>query len=308
MTEPGGRQPEPFPPCLLSQSCIRGRVMEIKLSCADFTFPLIPLEVCLRLIAGLGIPAVDVSVFTGGPFITPEDVLGNARGTAARLTGLLEQNRLAVADVFPTYVTQFDEPAALNSRDVDERERQRRNFYRYLEFALMIGAPGMTLLPGVAWPEESLEDSLQRAAEELLWRIELTEPFGMKLSVEPHTGSVIDTPEKIARLLDLAPGLSLTLDYGHFVYAGFPEQELERFIPQTRHIHCRQTAPGVMQARVNEGTIDFERLVEACAAAGYTGYFALEYVWMEKWDCNRVDNLSETVLLRDRLRRAAASP
>jgi hypothetical protein len=120
----------------------------------------------------------------------------------------------------------------------------------------MIDAPGMTFLPGVTWPGESLEDSLQRAAEELLWRIQLTEPFGMKLGVEPHTGSVIDTPEKIARLLEL----TLSLDYGHFVYAGFREQDLEVFIPQTRHIHCRQAAPGVMQARVYEGTIDFERL------------------------------------------------
>jgi sugar phosphate isomerase/epimerase len=278
--------------------------MDIKISCAEYTFPLLPQDVCLRLIAGLGIRAVDISVFLGGPFITAEEVLQDPKAPAARLRNLLTENDLVVADVFPSYASTWDE-LAINSPDKAQRDRQRREFYRFIEFALLIDAPGMTLMPGVAWSEESLEDSLQRDADELQWRIELARSFGIQISVEPHAGSIIDTPDRMARLLELAPDLTLTLDYAHFIYAGVTEDELEVFIPRSRHIHCRPAAPGVMQARVYEGTIDFERLVRAGAAAGYKGYYGLEYVWIDGWDCKRVDNLSETVLLRDRLLKAA---
>ncbi len=35
---------------------------------------------------------------------------------------------------------------------------------------------------------------------------------------------------------------------------------------------------------------------------GYRGYVGIEYVWIDWEHCNEVDNLSETILLRDFLR------
>jgi len=35
---------------------------------------------------------------------------------------------------------------------------------------------------------------------------------------------------------------------------------------------------------------------------GYSRFVVLEYVWTEWMRCNEVDNLSETILLRDLLR------
>ena len=37
---------------------------------------------------------------------------------------------------------------------------------------------------------------------------------------------------------------------------------------------------------------------------GYAGYVGVEYVWIDWERCNEVDNLSETILLRDLLRNA----
>ena len=51
-------------------------------------------------------------------------------------------------------------------------------------------------------------------------------------------------------------------------------------------------------------TIDFTRMTRALRAAGYSGYVACEYVWAEWMDCDKVDNLTETVALRDLLRAA----
>jgi len=36
--------------------------------------------------------------------------------------------------------------------------------------------------------------------------------------------------------------------------------------------------------------------------AGYSGYIGIEYVWIDWQHCNEVDNLSETIQLRDLIR------
>ena len=50
---------------------------------------------------------------------------------------------------------------------------------------------------------------------------------GVVMSVEAHLGSIIPTPQAARRLLDLVPGLTLTLDYTHFTYQGIPDAEVE---------------------------------------------------------------------------------
>lgn len=61
----------------------------------------------------------------------------------------------------------------------------------------------------------------------------------------------------------------------------------------------------VLQASMRGNTIDFSRQVAALRAAGYSAYLACEYVWTEWMQCDRVDNLTETVALLDMLRAAA---
>ena len=57
---------------------------------------------------------------------------------------------------------------------------------------------------------------------------------------------------------------------------------------------------------MSENTIDFRRILGQLANLEYTGAFAVEYVWIEWKNCNQVDNVSETILLRDLLREIAS--
>ena len=61
-----------------------------------------------------------------------------------------------------------------------------------------------------------------------------------------------------------------------------------------------------MQCRLAESTIDYERVVETMRETGYDGAVAVEYVWIDWERCNECDNVSETIILRDRLRAAIA--
>src|SRR5206468_2617495 len=100
-------------------------------------------------------------------------------------------------------------------------------FSAFLRFAARVGSTGMTILPGMVFGGEPWDEALERAAEGLRRRVELAREHDLRLSIEPHIvstapymGSLVDTPEKVATLLDQVPGLELTLDYGHFNVQG----------------------------------------------------------------------------------------
>jgi sugar phosphate isomerase/epimerase len=191
---------------------------------------------------------------------------------------------------------------APNHPDPSEREASAALFDDVLDFAARLGSPGLTILPGIEWEDETPDQSLARAGEELARRVESARGRGVRLSIEPHLGSVAPTPARALELLERVPGLELTLDYSHFVYQGIPETDVEALAPFARHCHVRGARAGRMQAPLRESTIDFERMVDVLAHHGYDGYLGLEYVWLDWEHCNECDNLAETILLRDRLR------
>ena len=117
---------------------------------------------------------------------------------------------------------------APNNPDAAERERGTALFRDMLELTVRLGAPGLTMVPGVDWPHEDHDSSLERAARELGMRAAESRAAGVRFSIEPHVGSVCGTPEDVARLVELAPGLELTLDYTHYVSQGFNENSSSR--------------------------------------------------------------------------------
>ncbi|MDA0336761.1 MAG: TIM barrel protein [bacterium] len=79
---------------------------------------------------------------------------------------------------------------------------------------------------------------------------------------------------------------------------------VEALIPWASHFHARCTCPGRLQCSTKENTVDFERVIRTMTKQGYCGAIGIEYVWIDWQQCNEVDNLSETILLRDLIREA----
>lgn len=275
----------------------------MRLACGDHSFPLLPhAEVC-RLAAMLGLEGIDIGLMGNRSHIRPEVIKDDVAGWADRVRASVSGAGLEVADLFLIPWTDF-ETMAPNHPDPAQREEAAAIFRLALDFAERIGAKGMTLLPGIDWPDEEAATGLQRSATELTWRVDEARDRGIRLSVEPHLGSNIATPELAARLVELTPGLELTLDYGHFTYQGFADAEIEPLIAHARHFHARGAAPRRMQVGLKDNTIDYGRIVEAMREQGYDGWLAVEYVWSDWERCDECDNVSETVLLRDRLQAA----
>jgi sugar phosphate isomerase/epimerase len=273
----------------------------VRLACADDTFRLLDHEAIVDLIRLLELDGVDLCVMEARSALRPDELRADPARWAEVLDERVRGRGLEVADVFVIPWTDF-RTMAPNHPDPAEREASRALFGDLLELAARLRSPGMTILPGIDWEDEPHDESLARAAGELGRRVEQARDRGVRLSVEPHLGSVASTPERALDLLERTPGLELTLDYSHFVYQGIPEGEVEPLAAHARHYHVRGARKGRMQAPLRKSATDFERMVDTARAAGYDGFLGLEYVWLDWEHCNECDNVSETILLRDRLR------
>lgn len=271
----------------------------LPLSCADFTFPLLKHAHALRLIASMGFAGVDVGVFAGRSHLRPERLAADPVGQGMRLKRELDACGLSLDDVF---VQLGEDPAhhAVSGADADMRRGDRDVFQRCVAFAHAAGATHLTGLPGVPG-----DDGIARAVEESAWRLEVAATARLTYAIEPHVGSNCPTIAATQEFLARVPGLTVTLDYGHFVYQRQDARGADALVPHASHFHARSGAPGRLQAAMPANVIDFAPMVHA--AAGGRGRICVEYVWVDWEHCNEVDNVSETVLMRDHLNGLAAT-
>jgi sugar phosphate isomerase/epimerase len=253
----------------------------------------------------LDIEAVDLGLFSGRSHLQPEHILSNPSGVGRQLKKRLEEEGLKPADVF---VQLGCEPGdrAVNDPDLRIRQENRDRFRAMIEFARTMECLHMTGLPGVWIQGQSSEDGLQLAVQETAWRLAAAQEAGVTYAVEPHVGSNCATPEVTLAFLKQVPGLTLTLDYGHFVFQGLHTRDADILLPQASHFHARCGAKGRLQARFSHNQIDFRFIVRHCQAAQNPLRICLEYVWVDWEGCNEVDNLSETILLKRHLQDIAA--
>ncbi len=273
----------------------------MRLSCGDHSFPMLDHDLVLDLIAGMGFEGFDLALLGNRSHLRPEDVRHDLAGTAARIRRALDARGLELSDLFVIPWTDF-ETLAPNHPDPAERKASRELFLDMADLALRLGAPGVTMVPGADFPGMDHAEAIDRAAEELQWRAAHLAREGLRFSVECHIGSVAASPDDTLTLLGKAPDLRLTLDYTHYVAQGYEQTDIDRLAPHAGHVQVRGGRPGRGQCGLRDNTIDYEAVVDTLAAAGYDGHLTVEYVWIDWEHMNECDNISETVMLRDRLR------
>jgi len=269
-------------------------------SCADFTFPLLSHEKVLDLLQLLEFSAVDLGIFEDRSHHYPSEIAQDPSAAADRLKDSLDRRGLTPADVF---VQTGAEPpvAAANDPDSAVRTRNVATFDAMINFTAHLGAKHLTGLPGVAHEGSDPQADWDLAVAEARRRAEVCRERGITYAVEPHIGSILPDPPTTLRFLEAVPGLTLTLDYGHFIYEGVDNASVHPLIPHASHFHARGGAKGLLQTPVEENEIDFPAILRQLRDCGYSGYLCLEYVYVNWAGCNRTDNLSETLRLREQL-------
>jgi sugar phosphate isomerase/epimerase len=119
------------------------------------------------------------------------------------------------------------------------------------------------------------------------------------LVYEPHVESILENPHDVLKFASENNEVKLVIDYSHAVSLGYSTNELNLLVPFAGHVHLRQAAPDKIQARWDEGHIDFPALIGLLQTTGYEGYLTLEYEHDKFWNMDRCDVMCETIKMRD---------
>lgn len=272
----------------------------IRFSCSDYTFPLLTRTQRFALLQLLGFKYVDIGLFERSDDLRPSQLLAEPKAFIKQLQSDLQCAALQVADVFLQTGADPSECAS-NAPSSLIRDQNRRAFMHALDLCSALGCTHMTGLPGVWHEGVNTPGDWALAVNEAGWRQQTASSAGISYAIEAHVGSICPDIASTRSFLDSVAGLTLTLDYGHFVMANLDSHDVHSLLPFASHIHVRGGAPKRLQTPVSENEIDFAGMVRRLQKQKYTGFLAVEYVWTEWEHCNRTDNLSETILLRRQL-------
>jgi sugar phosphate isomerase/epimerase len=193
----------------------------------------------------------------------------------------------------------------LNDPDPAVREANREQIKRLAEFCHASGIDAMLVLPGMVLPGQSEQDLWKCALDAFREFHEIGKQAGVGLMFESHVGSAFETPTATKRIAQEVPGVGIALDYTHFVCQGYTVTDIEPLIPYSTHVHMRQAKPGLLQTKLEDGTIHFPMMLEKLRQSGFDGYLSVEYVHQNYIGADNVDVLTESVKMRDLIRRFA---
>lgn len=269
--------------------------MTITIGCHQWTFAQCTVAEAAGIIRALGLAHMDLG---NGRDFDPVYIADHVDEEAARLNRIRQETGITFVDAFP----QVGPAYSLNHPDPALRAESRRVLTACFDLAVAIGLTGVTLTPGRYWAGHTPAEDFERGAEELRYFVAEGRRRGLHTRIEPHIESITWTPELTLQMLAAVPGLSLTLDYSHFVFHAIPNAHITVLDPHATHWHARQASPGLGQAATDQGTIDFAAIIAGLKARGYDGTVCLEYVHGDWLGMNRTDCVTETVKLRDTLR------
>jgi sugar phosphate isomerase/epimerase len=264
----------------------------MRLTVTSWSFPACTLVEAWGIAQALGFQAMDLGLLHGAA-LDRGRIIADPEGAAGALGGIAASNLywLFGADIAQNAVS-----------DPGARARNEAEFVQVCRFARAAGCPSIFVLPGITGPS-----AFDAAAAGLRGLVAVAEAHGIQLTVEPHVGGLLASPSQTFRMLDAVPGLRLTLDYAHFVCLGFRQEDIDPLIPHAAHLHMRQARPGALQAKWGEGVLDFTAMVGRLRDAEYQGYVAVEYVHQGYMNTLFDDVLTETVAMRDHLRRCGVA-
>src|SRR4051794_13415402 len=116
---------------------------EWRLASADFTFPLLPHDKVLDLVAALELNGIDIGLFEGRSHLWPSREFAKLSQSAKVLRDKLAGRGLAPADVFLQLDPDFV-PYAINQPNVARRQHAREQFLQTLDYASELGSPHVT--------------------------------------------------------------------------------------------------------------------------------------------------------------------
>ncbi len=244
----------------------------MKLGYSSWGMPNVPVDTIIASLAEMGYDGVELTVIPGYS-IELDSLDDGYRHYIARLLQLHDMELPALAG-HRSLVEQDPDAAAENMR------RLKGTVDLAVEWAGGGEPPCIdTTAGGRPEDEETLGPLLQDRLGEL---VDYARARGVVIAIEPHVGSMLDTPPKVLRLLEAIndPYLKVNFDISHFNVMGMDiETPVAALAPVTVHTHVkdeRGTVPDFEFLIPGEGEFDYVAYLKAMQKHGYTGFISAE--------------------------------
>jgi inosose dehydratase len=248
----------------------------MKIGYTTWGMPKVPIDQALEYLAGLGFDAVEPAVIPG--FTTELDTLDAGE-------------RQRIRDLFDGYGLHM--PAVAGHLSLMERDpRAHAENWRRLQGEVELcaewarGEDAPTLDTVVGGRPQDWEGARDLIVERTKALAEYAAGWGVIVSLEPHIGNALETPEQAAWLIEEidSPYLRLNFDISHFDILGLDmAQTVARLAPYAAHTHVkdqRGRAPDFEFLIPGEGPFDFVAYLREMDKAGYTGSITAEVSFM----------------------------
>lgn len=258
-------------------------------ACSTSAFK-VSLEEALAEVSGLGFTCVDLICIPCWDHVQPGDLADDFDRTADRVEFLLQEHHLspvACNMALPhTYVRDEETNA--------ERIRQAEGVARLMD---RLGVNVASFYPGPRAEARPWEEVMADSATTIRELLGVAADAGVTFAVELHYNTPYETVEQASRLLEAVPELPVAFDPSHFAMQEIDPAETEPFLDRTVHVHLRDAAPGEMFVPLGQGSVDFNRLLDALAEREYAGHYSIEYLGLHE------GAREEMVELRERLKK-----
>ena len=246
----------------------------IEIGCCAFNFIGMGNEESLRLVRGMGFEYADIEAISSQAQINQLEAAAEPERVGAEVRDLAASLELVLAEFFVVDVEIDGEHVAPNHPDAALRARALEQFRRLCRCAEVTGCRSVMVVPGSPREGAEFEAEWDTSVATLRQMVPIAHDHGLRLNVEPHSGSIATSPELAARLRREVEGLTYVLDYAHFINQGFPQEEVYPLHEFTTHMHAKPC--GVGRRLVHNMALDLRPIIEQLAARDWDGIISCE--------------------------------
>jgi len=246
----------------------------VKFSQSSFVYFNYPLQEAIRRLHRYGYQGVEI--WGGRPHAYRHD-LDDQLG---EIIALLDELNMTVPNFVPA---QFRYPSILCSLNEDIRCASVRYIQDAIDTALRLGAPSVSLCPGMTLHGENLDEGWAQLRSSFVELLEYTEDTELALLVEPahraESTLILTVKDGLRMIAEIGSArLGILLDTGHANLNGETLAEVVESLKDVPlHIHIDDNN-GQCDAHLipGDGSIDFAPFVEALNGINYEGFVSAE--------------------------------
>lgn len=213
------------------------------------------------------------------PYSNDEFCLASSRDQVASVRELADEVGVAIPSI--STVLPFLNPLSANEPAV--RERGTEILDRALEFAGILGADSLLVVPGVVGPGVPYDAALERSRSCLASLAPQAEAQGVVLAVENVWNGMLYSPLEFRDFVDSvgSPWVRAYVDVGNAIRTGFGEDWLRLLGDRVDKVHVCNFRGEVgnltgFTRHLLDGDVDWPAVMDALDTIGYDGWITAE--------------------------------